>query len=216
MSLINDALRKARKDSAEKTAIEGRERPFSPRRNRSFPLLGILLIACLAAGLGGTLSWWLLKKGSDDTGPIMDKLEIHAGLKHEEMRPSLPEENPQSESPGPTPLHPEPTPLRDELPPDEKPSLPLTPTNIPRPTATPAPPSPNPDGNSTFPPSATIEGHPIVLDYLVYREEHPYAQINGIVVEQGAAIEGFLLEKVEKDRIELTKGDRHYIIRAFE
>jgi len=211
MSLINDALRKARKDAAEQKGVAGKSSP-SPR-NRNIPFLGVFLIACLAAGLGGILSWSFLSRSK--IGPVTISPREHVELRGENGTPRGMESDPADLSQRPVAVS---SPTPTEIPKDEQPSPSPTPESSPLPLSspTPLPSATGMIGKNIFSASATIEGHRIELDYLVFREEHPYAQINGITVEEGAAIEGFLLEKVEKDRIRLKKGDVLYTVRALE
>jgi len=210
MSLINDALRKARKDAAEQTGA-ARKRGPSPR-NRSFPFLGVFLIACLAAGLGGILSWFLFSK----IEPVTVSAREHDGFRSGKGTPTPMNPDPADLPQALPPAVSSPTPT--EIPKDEQPSHSPTRESSPLPLSspTPLPSATGMIGKNIFSASATIEGHRIELDYLVFREEHPFAQINGITIEEGAAIEGFLLKKVEKDRILLKKGDTLYTVRAFE
>jgi hypothetical protein len=45
------------------------------------------------------------------------------------------------------------------------------------------------------------------LDFIIYRSEDPFAEINGIEVHEGSEIDGFVVERIERDRV-LLRDDR--------
>ena len=54
----------------------------------------------------------------------------------------------------------------------------------------------------------------LTLDYLVYRKENPFAQINGSDVRVGAVVEDFVVKKITVDSVELAKGETTIVIRV--
>ncbi|MCD4748701.1 MAG: hypothetical protein K8R59_04935 [Thermoanaerobaculales bacterium] len=61
---------------------------------------------------------------------------------------------------------------------------------------------------------ARIGGTTLTLGYLVYRSEDPFAEINGIDVHVGTIIEGFLVEEILRDRVVLRNDEGPLVIRV--
>lgn len=52
------------------------------------------------------------------------------------------------------------------------------------------------------------------LDFLIYREVDPFAEINGVEVHLGGTIEGYRVKAIERDRVTLSNGRKTVVLRA--
>jgi hypothetical protein len=52
------------------------------------------------------------------------------------------------------------------------------------------------------------------LDYIVYRSEDPFAEINGIELHEGSWLDGFTVEKIERDRVMLRDNRGPLVLRV--
>jgi len=52
------------------------------------------------------------------------------------------------------------------------------------------------------------------LGYLIFREEDPFAEINGVELHLGGTIEGFRVKDITRDRVTLSNGRRTIVLRA--
>ena len=211
MSLINEALRKARDEAAARER-RGSVPPIfrsthRPRRRRGvlFLAAGVAAVALLLAGAATT--WWILGAGAatDRRDTLMEEMDA------------------ELEAPAP-PTSPEPraaTGTLGETQPPAQPAVPLA-EPIPAPTAPGAsgargaePRSPDPisaqrdatpdpgTGERSYRARAELGYASLVLDYLVYRPSDPFAQINGAEVHEGSVIEGFTVEEITRDHVRL-------------
>lgn len=223
MSLINEALRKARKEAAEAKASPQSPRPPIRPEGRSTAWLPILSVALIAALLGGGISWWILRgdqgrsTSSDrarhvealQTGPVPADREAVTETAAAELSPDTRPSREKSQkaqaslstptvgTPAPSPTEsPAPVPPPREAPPALRPTV-------------------KPTEPRVFTATATIDGIALSLDYLVFRKKQPFAQINGITVFEGGIVEGFELKQVLEDRIILGRGDKQYTIKVF-
>ena len=213
MSLINEALRKARKEAAEAKHPPASQPPPQRRGKSGVPWAPILIAALLAALLGSLISWWLLRKEATATShakqSMAETAPIHVAPPAEVPRPR--EHTGRDRRPGTTTFRP------DGILTEKTEATPtLAPAMKATPTPTPHAPAPRPVPEKTiFTAEATIDGHHLSLDYLVFRKEQPFAQINGVTVGQGGIIEGFRLEEIEEDRIILQREGKNYTILVF-
>jgi len=213
MSLINDALRKARNDAARARENLSPQRPGRPRRGRGNMRLLIPVIALAASLLGGGISFLFLRSGvpsSPSPTPTIVAKAMSAEIPTE--RTALPETGASHNGP-PEPLLPSPSPAPEAEVPHPQPTLPAlqaSPSAAKENTMpTPTPPQ------DIFTAEATIDGQHLSLDYLVFRKDNPFAQINGVTVGEGGIIDGFRLDKIEEDRIILEHGGHRYTILVF-
>ncbi len=236
MSLVSDALRKARQEAAQR---EGRPGPsrfpaaivHSSRGSRLG--LGLVLgavITLLAAGGGGLVAWWILGGGASrqpavgagqtttPPSPVDRDLPVAAGepapsapappIGEESRRalaapPAIPSERTvaagatgepgasahgsvssaatAADRPGPAPAAP--TTRTEARAPEESPS--------------------SASGPREFVAEARLGDTTLVLDYIAYRPSDPFAQVNGIELHEGSHIDGFTVEKIARDRVEL-------------
>lgn len=234
MSLISDALRKARQEAAEREAKErGLETPaVAGYWKRSGRLgVGLILGAVIAIGaamIGGGMVWWALADRSDTTvnsvpdgGPQDD-----SGVT--ERMPESPDEATIVDSP-PEVVVPTVAPSRSTMDEVDSPAANEgeydSGTEAPgestrdrveaEPTEDPSPlPKRTPLADGEFVGEAKVGDVTLTLGYLVYRKENPFAQINGVVVRVGAVIEDYVVKKITVDSVELAKGDTKIVIRV--
>ena len=57
-------------------------------------------------------------------------------------------------------------------------------------------------------------GVSLSLDFLIYREVDPFAEINGVELHLGGTIEGYRVKAIERDRVTLSNGRRTIVLRA--
>jgi len=232
MSLISEALRKARQEAAEREAKErGMETPVVAGYWKRGGRLGVGLvlgaaIAMGAAVIGGGMMWWAL---ADRTEPMaVDTSDGQAPAVREPVKTQLdqtvaelaPDQVEAATAPTETPV---------ESKADEHGASPKTEGNVlttvevaesaPN-SAEGAPieaPSPEPQAilaEGEFVGEAQIGNVTLTLDYLVYRRENPFAQINGRDVRVGAVIEDYIVKKITENSVILTHGDTEIVLRV--
>ena len=214
MSLIDEALKRAQAAEAADRRPEPGARPWTPaplpdrgRIRRRKAIRAALALAFVAlAGLGALLllrrspertSAFLpmptappVKEGLPSTAPAKEGLPSVASAKE-----GLPETRPGSAVRIPT--------------------APAGVASIASPSVpAPAPPSTAPDrpatlvdaktyvGSVTLPGGARIE-----LGGIVYSESNPTALVNGKIVGPGAVVEGFLIQRIEENRVEMSNSE---------
>ena len=52
------------------------------------------------------------------------------------------------------------------------------------------------------------------LDFIVFRPDDPFAEINGLEVHVGSTIEGFKVEKIERNQVHLRDEKGALVLRA--
>lgn len=235
MSLISDALRKARQEAAEREAKDqGLETPMVAGYWKRGGRHGVALIlgAAIALGaalIGGGLMWWVLADRSDKV-----VIEVSDGV--EKAAVSVIDSAPVHSTGDPAPdqgvemilpaaVLAESTTAGDDGPaavggkavsesdaigrsPDGAGGLPAE--AIPPPAKA----SEGDGAGGEFVAEARIGETTLILDYLVYRNENPFAQINGRDVRVGAVIEDFVVEAITSDSVVLTRGDTRVVIRV--
>jgi hypothetical protein len=212
VSLINEALRKARQAAAEHDDQRSVGRPLQayPSRGprRGMGPAAVALVAVLAGLAGAAGVWWIVGTASNEPGSADAEIR---GMPRPVHLPSP--------SPDPT-TRPEPTPSTAE--PDEQPDRAAAPAPSPRPAAdTPAPAAPAAEPPQAPTPSekptavvttsgvrvyvmdAELGYASLSLGYIVFRPVRPFAEINGTEVYEGSEVAGFTVEKIEIDRIVL-------------
>ncbi len=237
MSLINDALRKARREAAARG--EHPDTPemvviLSPRRSLAHRpglvlALGALLVAALL--LGASVAWWAMNRtvragsaagsatGAGDARG--EAVPASAGTPREPRAGSESRREPASArtaagAPAPTPAR------RAAAPP---PSTPVAAGGGPSSAAAPRPPrrptpasaSPRrtvPAASREFLGEAKVGGITLTLDYLVYRPSDPFVQINGVELHEGWEISGFTVKRIQTDRVILEGPGGRVVIRS--
>ena len=61
---------------------------------------------------------------------------------------------------------------------------------------------------------ATLGSTNVRVDFIVWSESRPFAQINGELLSVGQSIDGFTVLKVERERVELEGRDERFWIRV--
>jgi hypothetical protein len=213
VSLINEALRKARQAASEHDSkqAEGAFQPAraypSRRSGRRSGLSAMALIAVAAGVVGAGAAWWLLgdrEPASTDT-TVVERPSIEA---------PTPLATPEDSS----------TPAEDRVEPVavEVPNVPAaTPVVVPAPEQdpveleSPAPaaeePPTDPDGGRVFVMEAELGYASLSLGYIVARSSNPFAEINGTEVWIDSEIEGFVVEAIESDRV-ILRDDKGLLV----
>jgi len=70
------------------------------------------------------------------------------------------------------------------------------------------------DGEEVYILEADLGNVVLSLDYLVFRTDDPFAEINGVEVHLGGVVDGFRVKDIQKDRVRLSDGRRNIVLRA--
>jgi hypothetical protein len=225
MSLINDALRKARQAAAEhedgRAQDPFRVRTAHPRGERRWSApLALLAVAVVAALVGASLAWVLIGRTDRavEVAPSIDRTEI-APIPTVEADSRLRLSSTEAD----------PAPVDQEAPPDLPAShvaaaagqQTLAAESPAAATQAPATTSPAPsqftigeDGARIYVLDADLGTTTLSLGYIVAREQNPFAEINGRDVYLGSEIEGFTVEAIEADRVVLRNQDGELVLRV--
>jgi len=220
MSLITEALRKARKEAAGQrpggsTPLPG-GRPEGRRKSNLF-LWPVIILLAGAAGSG--ISWWFLRRVPTESIPDVVVSKTGAAGEKNMVRQAAP-------APALSPLREKDTiedvgisavttPGKPKVESEGQDATPGESARSQEPAVIPTPIIDEPE-SPVFTAEAEIDGQRLTLDYLVFRKDHPFAQINGITVFEGGVIEGWVLNKVLSDRIILTSGDEEMTIKVVD
>ena len=219
MSLINEALRKARQAASEHESKQP-EGPFQPARaypsrrsGRHGRLLAMALIAVVAAVVGAAAGWWFL--GGSETAPT--ETTIVEG-------PAIEAATPLATPPGfPTPVedraaaasHDAPASIDVKETPAELPAeVEKVVTESASAVAVAEKPVIGPNGERVFVMEAELGYASLSLGFIVARSNNPFAEINGTEVWIGSEIEGFVVEAIEADRVILRDDKGPLILRV--
>ncbi len=71
-----------------------------------------------------------------------------------------------------------------------------------------------PDGERIYLIEADLDGVTLTLDFIVFRPDDPFAEINGLDVHVGSTIEGFTVEAIERNQVRLRNREGVLILRA--
>lgn len=218
MSLVSDALRKARREAADRgdnlrgpatpTTIVHLERPRARGRDVALVVMAVVV----AAAAGGAGVWWVVGHGtSGDLGAEPAAVaEVSTSpaddLASRTHSPAV-EANPRSAAPAPpeataTPLDPRSDqPTHDSKVTDAR----SRPTAADHSDATPAPAEePSADQPSAPPPGeVTADGQHLVLDYIAYIPSDPFVQINGIEVRVGSELDDLVVTAISASEVVL-------------
>lgn len=218
MSLINEALRKARREAAangDDQQVMGP--PAGLRRGPRIPfeIVALLAVVVLAGAAGGAATWWILRDDSRPAraaSPDSPSPEVPAVVA--EPEPAAAAVAGPVATPTPSPLPVEAATAAD--------AAPLTPTEAadtpaPTPTRTPAPSGPlaiGPAGERIYLVEADLDGTHLSLGYLVFRPVDPFAEINGREVRVGAEVEGYRVTAIEREAVTLRRGEAVIVLQA--
>jgi hypothetical protein len=234
MSLIGDALRKTRQEEAERDN-ERKGVLFSAkianppaRSNLGLGLALGAIIAVAATVAGGGAVWWLLSRGdaaqpeATDTVPSgvpgsieTDETSSRSNLPGHTGSDSPAQSPPAAAAPSAAATGAGPT--------DLGPSQPAA-----RPAAAVAAPATVTSGEKAFEGGfAGVEDGADVfileakfgkvelsLDFIIFRPDDPFAEINGIELHIGGVIEGYRVKTIERDRVHLSNGRKDIVLRT--
>jgi hypothetical protein len=236
VSLINDALRKARQAAAEHEQNRDRSLPppTYPRRRRRASGTGVLLLVAIAAGvLGAAVVWWSMTRSAPGKVPVARAEANAAGdAATLEETAAIVEPTPTASAgtaeagPGSRPTAhgtttgdagPDPAARRPEGPSSPSSAQPLRPPAEAAGTDEATAPESAPasgSGERVFVLDADLGGVTLSLGYIVFRPVRPFAEINGVEVYEGSEIAGFTVEKIEADMVTLSDTDGPLVLRV--
>lgn len=211
MSLINDALRKARQAAAEH---EAQQPDATFRAPKAYPSRGprrrsgvtvLALVAVMAGLAGAAVGWWAVGRRER---PVVTVVPTPTAS------PTTVIEQPINPTPEPTSTAVESNQLGEET------TVILVPTPIPAAlhVATNLEPTPEPtqkkQTDRVFILDADLGYATLSLGYIVARPVNPFAEINGAEVFIGSEVEGFRVEKIEADRVVLRDEKGELVLRV--
>ena len=223
MSLVGDALRKARREAAEREA-ERRGMLFSAhisdRQSRSSLGLGLVLgavIAIAATVAGGVAVWWVLDRRAEPGPAAAERADTPATV---HVEPSETSDRQAVIDPATSDVPPVPRDDDEPVGPVGTTSDSAAATTADRATPVPTLPPPSQDTASTAAESSGAgsfigveDGEEVYildadlgdvvlgLDFIVARTDDPFAEINGVELHIGGVIEGFRVKSIEHDRV---------------
>ncbi len=236
MSLVSEALRKARQEAAERDAVE-RGAPPPVIIDRGRPHRGPRLAPVLAGlGLGlaiAVAAWWLLARPAPTAGPDTGTTGGTPAAA------SAAEPAPASDAPaaagGPPP---QPAEVDEGAPPPAAPrsgeagggaaapraaAVPTTaPAAVPAPASVPAagPAAETPGTGTaagperTFVLDADLGYAKLHLDYIVFKPSAPFGSVNGQRIVEGTIVDGFLVEEIGRDFVRLRDSRGPLVLRV--
>jgi hypothetical protein len=241
VSLVGDALRKARQEATLRDARQLGAYPVPPlarpiRRSR----LGLGLVVGLLAGAAvaiasGAAVWWVVGRSSTPTQVTAQPAESasptlpgalpdHAASPDSATVATAPvaASRPQAEQGArvsvPTAAAP---PARRSRAEQQRPSSPQAPEALQREAPVVPPPRPTPTqasrdwtGTREFVLDADVGGSHLSLGYIVFRETDPFAEINGEEVHVGSQVAGLTVVSIEADRVTLRGLHRTVVLRT--
>lgn len=232
MSLIGDALRKARQETADRES-ERQGILFSAKiadsPSRSNLGLGLALgamIAVIATVAGGVAVWWVLGNGetpqselSPGTTAVATELADPAGVVEpptaqnaqvaEPTRTSSAADIPLAPSTnrGPGEIKPDPPRAQDT-------AIETSSSATLEDTGRAGGYTGTEDGNEIYILEADLGKVRLSLDFIISRADDPFCEINGIELHIGGVIEGYRVKEIENDRVLLSNGRRSVVLRA--
>jgi len=227
VSLINDALRKARLAAAEHEAQQPDTAFRAPKAypSRSAPRRsGVAVLASVAvmAGLAGAaVAWWAVGQREQPVAAFVPTATPSPTPSFEEPDDPAPALSPtpivealQAEAPAVVPVE-----SGEEaavvVVATPTPTAPLVATTQdPAPVPTPQERSGAATDHRIFVLDADLGYATLSLGYIVARPVNPFAEINGIEVSVGSEVEGFRVEKIEADRVVLRDEKGELVLRV--
>jgi hypothetical protein len=215
VSLINDALRRARQAAAEHEAQPPdatfrAPKTYPSRGSRRRSGIAMVAVIAIAAGLAGAaVAWWAAGQRERPVATVV----------------SSPTASPTAVIKQPNPPTPQPTStavrhvqLGEEtaviLVPTPTPATPQVATTL-EPTPEPTPePTQEKQTDRVFILDADLGYATLSLGYIVARPVNPFAEINGAEVFIGSEVEGFRVEKIEADRVVLQDEKGELVLRV--
>ena len=229
MSLISDALKKARQEAARQDSLR-QGVPYAvgstnaPDRSRSFaPLLaGLAVGLLLAGGLAGLFYFARPEPEAKPEARIAETVPP-ALVREEPLAPSAPpiapqisEAVPETAAPAPVPAPipevrtPEVVPPREVEPvPQPQPETPPAPPVVAPPAPAPpvqetAPPAPAPQESRSYVGEVPVPGGGVLrLNGIAFSTESPVAVLDGKVVGPGEVVQGFTVVEIRQNQVKL-------------
>jgi len=211
VSLINDALRKARLAAAEH---EAQQPDATFRAPKAYPSRGprrrsgvvMLAVVAIAAGVAGAaVAWWAVGQRERPVATVVPTPTASPTTVIEQ--PNDPTLEPTSTAVAHVQIGEETTVI----------SVP-TPTPVALQVATDPEPTPEPtqqkQTDRVFVLDADLGYATLSLGYIVARPVDPFAEINGTEVIIGSEVEGFRVEKIEADRVVLRDEKGELVLRV--
>jgi len=216
VSLINEALRKARQAAAdhEDQRNAGRAPHAYPSRGprKGAGPAAVALVAVLAGLAGAAGVWWIVSAGAVDSKsgaePRLEQPAAGDNSSPATSNQALTEPAPEGlerQAPAAPPV--ETTPMPEAATPVPEAADPVIETAPAAPSPLPAEPAVTTSGNRVFIMDAELGYASLSLGYIVFRPVRPFAEINGNDVYEGSEVAGFKVEKIEVDRVVL-RDDR--------
>ncbi|HKV07413.1 MAG TPA: hypothetical protein VJ725_04680 [Thermoanaerobaculia bacterium] len=229
MSLISDALKKARQEAARQDSLR-QGLPYAvgttdaPARSRSAPLLaGLAVGLLLAAGLAGL---FYLMRPEPETR--IAETPPPAVVREEPAAPVAPPVAPQivePAAPETAPPAPVPTLLPEVRTPEPPPQQEIRPSPLPQPETPPAPPvvvapqappvqpvqetappapAPAPQESRSYVGEVPVPGGSVLrLNGIAFSTESPVAVLDGKVVGPGEVVQGFTVVEIRRNQVKL-------------
>ena len=208
MSLINDALRKARQAASEH---EEQQPDTAFRAPRAYPLRGprrwsgvvvLSLIAVMAGLAGAAVAWWAVGQREQPVAavvpmPTPSPAPIVEAPRSEASAVQSAEQTAVILVATPTPTAPQ-----------------IATTREPAPVPTPQESTGATTNDRVFDLDADLGYATLSLGYIVVRPVNPFAEINGVEVFIGSEVEGFRVEKIEADRVVLRDEKGELVLRV--
>lgn len=242
MSLISDALRKARREAAARGEQGGVPevvvvRPPTRSITERPGLIVVLAAAALAVlGLGAGIAWWALDGGAPAPPETPGRaVAVTTTVAQGSAGPK------STQPPGPIKGAPDRTPLEAESaatgetsesvlvggarePAQPNPEIESSRSDetsntgdsspAKRAADTVAAPPPTAAARHEFVGEGTIGKTSFRLDYLAYRPDDPFVQINGVELHQGWEIAGYTVERIQTDRVILVGPEGKIVLRS--
>jgi hypothetical protein len=223
VSLINEALRKARREAAvDAGEVRRATAPSTLRRGPRIPWVPVAVLGglILAAVVGASVTWMVVgRDGGVSSQPITRAVEASV-----ESRPegrSNPPVASTVEADGQEEEDNEATPPEVE---NAAPAAPVRPMpDAPSSASTPEPPiaaartrpaAIGPAGEQIWDVVARRDDVTLTLGYLVHRSVDPFAEINGQEVRVGAQVSGCAVTAMDRVSVTLRCGDDTVVLRA--
>ena len=248
MSLIGDALRKARQEAAERESdrkgilFSAKIAEGPTRSNLGLGLALGALIAVTATVAGGAAVWWILGGAGSDrdqrsaavTGTGTGTAAIVEPASESASESSVSGSDSGSGSGRGSEQHRQPAPVFESSP------TPLPAFESASALDQPSSPQPRTTGSAAADTTESASapttetgfvgkeggeeiyileadlgnGVSLSLDFLIYRDVDPFAEINGVEVHLGGTIEGYRVKAIARDRVTLSNGRRTVVLRA--
>lgn len=227
MSLIDEALRRARQQAAHQDAAKRDEAyrhvpvlpPMASRRRSGLSpaLIGAAVALCVVAGVALGI---YIGDGERESSPVPQPRVVEAAPPPEPVPASepqrpitvqeeMPEQTPEPEpTPAPVVVVPTPAPPAPEPEPTPEPVAqePL-PAPVPAPTPTPEPaPTPAPEVRTYVREIPLPEGGSLRLNGIAFSASQPVALINDKVLAKGESYQGFLVTDIQANLVELRNN----------